>query len=100
MSDLPSLKPINHSKINNANNMYKIYAPILNRQQIKNNQYKAYNYLNMLQKYYQYQNPQVNNRNNINYYYQVRMNRINSGKKNIPNRVLSPIKRNNIINIK
>ena len=99
MSDLPSLKPINHSKINNANNMYKIYAPILNRQQIKNNQYKAYNYLNMLQKYYQYQNPQVNNRNNINYY-QVRMNRINSGKKNIPNRVLSPIKRNNIINIK
>ena len=99
MSDLPSLKPINHSRINNANNMYKIYAPILNRQQIKNNQYKAYNYLNMLQKYYQYQNPQVNNRNNINYY-QVRMNRINSGKKNIPNRVLSPIKRNNIINIK
>ncbi len=98
-SDLPSLKSVNHGKINNINNMYKIYAPILNRQQIKNNQYKAYNYLNMLQKYYHYQNPQINNRNNINYY-QVRMNRINSGKKNIPNRVLSPIKRNNIINIK
>ena len=54
----------------------------------------------MLQKHYQYQNSQVNNRNNIIYYYQVRINRINFGEKNIPNRVLSPIKRNNIINIK
>ena len=54
----------------------------------------------MLQKYYQYQKPQINNnRNNLNYY-QVKMNnRINSGRKNIPNRILSPIKRNNIINI-
>ena len=54
--------------------MYRIYVPILNRQQIKNNQYKAYNYLNMLEKYYQFQKPQINNRNNINYY-QIKMNR-------------------------
>ena len=96
-SDLPSLKSNN---LNKNINMYKIYAPILNRQQIKNNQYKAYNYLNMIQKYYQIQNSQINNRNNINYY-QIRMNRLNSGRKNIPNRVLSPIKKNksNIINI-
>ena len=100
ISDLPSLNSGNQNRINNINNIYKIYAPILNRQQIKNNQYKAYNYLNMLQKYYQYQKPQINNnQNNLNYY-QVKMNnRINSGRKNILNRILSPIKRNNIINI-
>ena len=97
VSDLPILKSNNQNK---NINMYKIYAPALNRQQIRNNQYKAYNYLNMLQKYYQIQNSPINNRNKINYY-QVRMNRLNSGRKNIPNRVLSPIKRNNsnIINI-
>jgi len=103
MSELPSLKSGNQNRINN--NLYKIYAPIINRQKI-NNQYKAYNYLNMLQKYYKIQKPQINNSSNINninnnnHYYQPKINRIGSGKKNIPNRILSPIKRNNnIINI-
>ena len=103
MSELPSLKSGNQNRINN--NLYKIYAPIINRQKI-NNQYKAYNYLNMLQKYYKIQKPQINNSssinniNNNNHYYQPKINRIGSGKKNIPNRILSPIKRNNnIINI-
>ena len=103
MSELPSLKSGNQNRINN--NLYKIYAPIINRQKI-NNQYKAYNYLNMLQKYYKIQKPQINNSSNINninnnnHYYQPKINRMVSGKKNIPNRILSPIKRNNnIINI-
>ena len=94
MSELPSLKIGNQNRINN--NMYRIYAPILNRQQ-NNNQYKAYNYLNMLHKYYKVQKPQINS-NNI-HCYQIKMNRITSGKKNIPNRVLSPIKKNNVVNI-
>ena len=98
-SNLPSVNSVNHGRINNINNMYKIYAPILNRQQIKYNQYNAYNYLNLLHKYYQIQKPQINNGNNINYY-QIKMNnRIGSGKRCIPNRILSPIKKNNIINI-
>ena len=92
MSELPSLKSGNQNIINN--NKYKIFAPIINKQPI-NNPYKAYNYLNMLQKYYKIQKPQINN--NM-HYYQVK-NRISSGKKNIPNRILSPIKRNNVINI-
>ena len=92
MSELPSLKSGNQNIINN--NKYRIFAPIINKQPI-NNPYKAYNYLNMLQKYYKIQKPQINN--NM-HYYQVK-NRISSGKKNIPNRILSPIKRNNVINI-
>ena len=97
-SNLPSVNSVNHGRINNINNMYKMY-PILNRQQIKNNQYNAYNYLNLLHQYYKIQKPQINNGNNINYY-QIKMNnRIGSGKRSIPNRILSPIKKNNIINI-
>ena len=97
VSELPSLNSGSQNKIND-NNIHRIYAPILNRQQIKNNQYRAYNYMNMMQKYYKFQKPQINNNSNNIHYYQIQMNRIGSGRKNIPNRVLSPIKRN-IINI-
>ena len=51
-----------------------------------------------MQKYYKFQKPQINNNSKNIHYYQIQMNRIGSGRKNIPNRVLSPIKRN-IINI-
>ena len=104
-SELPSLNIINQKNrnINHLNEIYKIYAPYLNKPQIKNNiKYKAYNnnnyYLKNLQRYYKIEKPQINNVNNYNIGYQIKINRIGSGRKILPNRKLSPIKRN-IINI-
>ena len=100
-SELPSLNIINH-----LNEIYKIYAPYLKKPQVKNNiKYKPYNnnyYLKNIQRYYKIGN--VNNKNNYNYngnninINQINSNRIGSGRKILPNRKLSPLKRN-IINI-
>ena len=100
-SELPSLNIINH-----LNEIYKIYAPYLKKPQAKNNiKYKPYNnnyYLKNIQRYYKIGN--VNNKNNYNYngnninINQINSNRIGSGRKILPNRKLSPLKRN-IINI-
>ena len=105
-SDLPSLNIINQKNrnINHLNEIYKIYAPYLNKPQLNHNiKYKAYNnnnyYLKNIQRYYKIEKPQINNGKNYNGDYQIRLNRIGSGRKIIPNnRKLSPIKRN-IINI-
>ena len=104
-SELPSLNIINQKNrnINHLNEIYKIYAPYLNKPPIKNNiKYKAYNnnnyYLRNIQRYYKIEKPSINNGKNYNPGYQIRINRIGSGRKILPNRKLSPIKRN-IINI-
>ena len=99
-SELPSLKIINH-----INDIYKIYAPYLQKPQMKNNiKYKPYNnnyYLKNIQRYYKMDKQNNNigkniyNMNNIN---QIKSNRVGSGRKILPNRKLSPLKRN-IINI-
>ena len=104
-SELPSLNIINQKNrnINHLNEIYKIYAPYLNKPQIKNNiKYKIYNnnnyYLRNIQRYYKIDKPPINNGKNYNPGYQIKINRIGSGRKVLPNRKLSPIKRN-IINI-
>ena len=100
-SELPSLNIINH-----LNEIYKIYAPYLKKPPVKNNiKYKPNNnnnyYLKNIQRYYKIDKPNNNignniyNMNNIN---QVKLNRLGSGKKILPNRKLSPLKRK-IINI-
>jgi NIMA (never in mitosis gene a)-related kinase len=99
-SELPSLNIINH-----INDIYKIYAPYLQKPQMKNNiKYKPYNnnyYLKNIQRYYKMDKQNNNigkniyNMNNIN---QIKSNRVGSGRKILPNRKLSPLKRN-IINI-
>ena len=99
-SELPSLNIINH-----INDIYKIYAPYLQKPQMKNNiKYKPYNnnyYLKNIQRYYKMDKQNNNigkniyNMNNIN---QIKSNRVCSGRKILPNRKLSPLKRN-IINI-
>ena len=99
-SELPSLNIINH-----INDIYKIYAPYLKKPQMKNNiKYKPYNnnyYLKNIQRYYKMDKQNNNigkniyNMNNIN---QIKSNRVGSGRKILPNRKLSPLKRN-IINI-
>ena len=100
-SELPSLNIINH-----LNEIYKIYAPYLKKPQVNNNlKYKPYNgyYLKNIQRYYKIDKPNNNvgkniyNMNSINN--QVKSsNRLGSGRKILPNRKLSPLKRN-IINI-
>ena len=102
-SDLPSLNIINH-----LNEIYKIYAPYLKKPQMKNNiKYKPYKnnnnyYLKNIQRYYKLDKPNniigknIYNVNSINN--QAKSNRLGSGKKILPNRKLSPLKRN-IINI-
>ena len=107
-SELPSLNIINQKNrnINHLNDIYNIYAPYLNKPQIKNNlKYKAYNnnyYLRNIQRYYKIEKPNIINGNNnekkYNAAYQIRINRLVSGRKILPNRKLSPLKRN-IINI-
>ncbi len=107
-SELPSLNIINQKNrnINHLNDIYNIYAPYLNKPQIKNNlKYKAYNnnyYLRNIQRYYKIEKPNIINGNNNekknNAAYQIRINRLVSGRKILPNRKLSPLKRN-IINI-
>jgi len=100
-SELPSLNIINH-----LNEIYKIYAPYLKKPQVHNNiKYKPYNnnyYLKNIQRYYKIDKSNNNvgkniyNMNSINN--QVKSNRLGSGRKILPNRKLSPLKRN-IINI-
>ena len=100
-SELPSLNIYNH-----LNEIYKIYAPYLKNPQVHNNiKYKPYNnnyYLKNIQRYYKIDKPNNNvgkniyNLNSINN--QVKSNRLGSGRKILPNRKLSPLKRN-IINI-
>ena len=102
-SEFPSLNIINQKNrnIDHLNELYKIYAPYLNKPQIKNNiKYKGYNnyYLKNIQKYYKIERPPINNAKNYINNYQIKINRVGSGKKVLPNRKLSPIKRN-IINI-
>ena len=106
-SELPSLNILNQKNrnINHLNEIYKIYAPYLNKPQIKNNlKYKAYNnnnyYLRNIQRYYKVEKPNIINGNGKknNPGYQLKINRIGSGRKILPNRKLSPLKRN-IINI-
>ena len=106
-SELPSLNILNQKNrnINHLNEIYKIYAPYLNKPQIKNNlKYKAYNnnnyYLRNIQRYYKVEKPNIINGNGKKYNpgYQIKINRIGSGRKILPNRKLSPLKRN-IINI-
>ena len=104
-SELPSINIINQKNrnINHLNDIYKIYAPYLNKPQIKNNiKYKAYNnnnyYLRNIQRYYKIEKPHINIGKNYNAGYQLKINRIGSGRKILPNRKLSPLKRN-IINI-
>ena len=106
-SELPSLNILNQKNrnINHLNDIYKIYAPYLNKPQIKNNlKYKAYNnnnyYLRNIQRYYKVEKPNIINGNGKKYNpgYQIKINRIGSGRKILPNRKLSPLKRN-IINI-
>jgi hypothetical protein len=106
-SELPSLNILNQKNrnINHLNEIYKIYAPYLNKPQIKNNlKYKAYNnnnyYLRNIQRYYKVEKPNIINGNGKKYNpgYQLKINRIGSGRKILPNRKLSPLKRN-IINI-
>ena len=99
-SELPSLNIINH-----LNEIYKIYAPYLKKPQVKNNiniKYKPNNYyLKNIQRYYKIDKPNNNigkNIYNINSISQVKSNRLSSGRKILPNRKLSPLKRN-IINI-
>ena len=102
-SELPSLNIINH-----INEIYKIYAPYLKKPQVKNNiKYKPYNnnyYLKNIQRYYKIEKPGNNivkniyNMNNVNNKNTSNNNRLNSGRKILQNRKLSPIKRN-IINI-
>jgi len=107
-SDLPSLNIINQKNnrnINHIKEIYKIYAPYLNKPPIKNDniKYKVYsnnnyNYLRNIQRYYKMDRPSINNIKNYNPSYQIRINRLGSGKKVLPNRKLSPIKRN-VINL-
>ena len=106
-SELPSLNIINQKNrnINHLNEIYKIYAPYLNKPQMKNNlKYKAYNnnnyYLRNIQRYYKIEKPNIINDNAKKYNpgYQIKINRIGSWRKILPNRKLSPLKRN-IINI-
>ena len=109
-SELPSLNIINQKNrnINHLNEIYKIYAPYLNKPQIKNNlKYKPHNnnnyYLRNIQRYYKVERPNIINGINgngkkYNPGYQIKINRIGSGRKILPNRKLSPLKRN-IINI-
>ena len=75
-SELPSLNIINH-----LNEIYKIYAPYLKKPPVKNNiKYKPNNNIGN----------NIYNMNNIN---QVKLNRLGSGKKILPNRKLSPLKK-------
>ena len=104
-SELPSINIINQKNrnINHLNDIYKIYAPYLNKPQIKNNiKYKAYNnnnyYLRNIQRYYKIDRSPINIGKNYNAGYQIKINRLGSGRKILPNRKLSPLKRN-IINI-
>jgi len=97
-SELPSLNIINH-----LNDIYKIYAPYLKKPQVNNNiKYKPNNYyLKNIQRYYKIDKPNNNigkNIYNMNSINQVKSNRLGSGRKILPNRKLSPLKRN-IINI-
>ena len=97
-SELPSLNIINH-----LNEIYKIYAPYLKKPQVNNNiKYKPNNYyLKNIQRYYKIDKPNNNigkNIYNMNSINQVKSNRLGSGRKILPNRKLSPLKRN-IINI-
>ena len=97
-SELPSLNIINH-----LNEIYKIYAPYLKKPQVKNNiKYKPYNnnyYLKNIQRYYKIGGNNNNIKNNYNYNNgRLNSNRLGSGRKILPNRKLSPLKRN-IINI-
>ena len=101
-SELPSLNIISH-----INDIYKIYAPYLKRPEIQNNiRYKPYNnnnnrYLKNIHRYYKIDKQNNNigrNIYNVNSIKNVMPNRLGSGRKVLPNRKLSPLKRS-IINI-
>ena len=101
-SELPSLNIISH-----INDIYKIYAPYLKRPEVQNNiRYKPYNnnnnrYLKNIHRYYKIDKQNNNigrNIYNVNSIKNVMPNRLGSGRKVLPNRKLSPLKRS-IINI-
>jgi len=108
-ANLPSIKVLNprNKNINHINELYKIYAPYINKQHIKNNlKYKVYNnnnnnyYVKNLHRY-EFDRRILNNIKNYyknNNSFQLQMSRINSGKKVKPHGKLSPIRRN-LVNI-
>jgi NIMA (never in mitosis gene a)-related kinase len=103
-SEFPSLNIINQKNrnINHLNEIYKIYSPFFDKPQLNNNKLKVYNnnnnyYLKNIQRYYKIDKQPLNIGKNYNGYH-INLNRIGSGRKMMPNRKLSPIKKN-IINI-
>ena len=103
-SEFPSLNIINQKNrnINHLNEIYKIYSPYFDKPQMNNNKLKVYNnnnnyYLKNIQRYYKIDKQPLNIGKNYNGYH-INLNRIGSGRKVLPNRKLSPIKKN-IINI-